>query len=83
MDAGGEFVDEKFSIGEFKEFDAEEANQFELIGKLRSKGECGGGGGGGSASREYGAFENASLVTVLERRECDRMARGMAGDEDR
>ena len=83
MDTGGEFVDEKFSIGEFEEFDAEEADQFELICNLRSEGEGGGGGGGGSAGREYGAFENACMVTVLEGRECDRMARGMAGDEDR
>lgn len=80
MDAGGEFVDEKFSIGEFEKFNAEEADQFELIGNLRSKGEGGGGGGVGSAGREYGAFQNTSLVTVLEGRECDRMARGMAGD---
>jgi len=71
VDAGGEFVDEKFSIGEFKEFDAEKADQFELIGNLRGKGESGSSGGGGSAGREYGAFENACLVTVLEGRECD------------
>jgi len=83
VDAGGEFVDEKFSIGEFEEFDAEKADQFELIGNLRSKGEGGSSGGGGSAGREYGAFKNACLVTVLEGRECDRMARGMTGDEDR
>ena len=83
MDAGGEFVDEKFSIGEFKEFDAEEADQFELIGNLGGKGEGCCGGGGGSAGREYGAFQNTSLVAVLERRERHRKTGGLAGDEDR
>ena len=83
MDAGGEFVDEKFSIGEFEEFDAEEADQFELIGNLGSKGEGGCGGGGGSASGEDGAFQNTSLVAVLERRERHRKTGGLAGDEDR
>lgn len=83
MDAGGEFVDEKFAVGEFEEFDAEEADQLELIGNLRSKGESGGGGGGGSASGEDGAFENACMVTILEGGEWDGMACGLAGDEDR
>jgi hypothetical protein len=78
--AGGQFVDEKFAVGEFKEFDAEKADQFELIGNLGSKGEGGSSGCGGSAGREYGAFENACMMTVLEGGECDRMARGMAGD---
>jgi len=83
VDAGGEFIDEKFSIGEFEDFDAEEADQFELIGNLRSKGESGGGGGGGSASGEDGAFENACMVTILEGGEWDGMACGLAGDKDR
>ena len=83
MDAGGEFVDEKFSIGEFEEFDAEEADQFELIGNLGSKGEGCCGGGGGSASGEDGAFQNTSLVLVLERRKRHRKTGGLAGDEDR
>ena len=83
MDAGGQFVDEKFSIGEFKEFNAEETDQFDLLGNLRGKGEGGSRGGVGSAGGEYGAFQNTSLVTVFEGRECDRMARGIAGDEDR
>jgi hypothetical protein len=81
--AGSEFVNEKFAVGEFEEFDAEEADQFELIGNLGSKGEGGGGGGGGSAGREYGAFENTSLVAVLERREWHGKTGGLAGDEDR
>jgi hypothetical protein len=52
VDAGGEFIDEKFSIGEFEEFDAEQAYKLELVGNLRSKGEGGSSGGGGSAGRE-------------------------------
>ena len=56
MDAGSEFVDEKFAVGEFEKFDAEQADQFELIGNLGSKREGGSGGGGGSASGEDGAF---------------------------
>ena len=32
MDAGSEFVDEKFSVGEFEEFDGEQADQLELLG---------------------------------------------------
>jgi hypothetical protein len=56
VDAGSEFVDEKFAVGEFEKFDAEQADQFELIGNLGSKREGGSGGGGGSASGEDGAF---------------------------
>ena len=83
MDAGSEFVDEKFAVGEFEEFDAEQADQLELIGNLGSKREGGSGGGGGSASGEDGAFQNTSLVAVLERREWHRKTGGLAGDEDR
>lgn len=83
MDAGGEFVDEKFAVGEFEEFDAEKADQLELIGNLRGEGQGGSSGGGGSAGGEYGAFENACMVTVLERGEWDGMACGLTGDEDR
>ena len=32
MHAGSEFVNEKFSVGEFEEFDAEQADQLELFG---------------------------------------------------
>jgi hypothetical protein len=81
--AGGQFVDEKFAVGEFKEFDAEKADQFELIGNLGSKGEGGSSGCGGSASGEDGTFQNTSLVAVLERREWHGKTSGLAGKEDR
>ena len=83
MDARSEFVDEKLAVGEFEEFDAEEADQFELIGNLGSKGEGGGGGCGRSASGEDGAFQNTSLVAVLERRKWNGKTSGLAGNEDR
>ena len=83
MNAGSEFVDEKFAVGEFEKFDAEQADQFELIGNLGSKREGGSGGGGGSASGEDGAFSNTSLVAVLERWEWHGKTGGLAGDEDR
>ena len=83
MNAGSEFVDEKFAVGEFEEFDAEQADQLELLGDSGGERKGGGSGCGGSASGEDGAFQNTSLVAVLERRERHRKTGDLAGDEDR
>ena len=83
MHAGSEFVDEKFSVGEFEEFDAEQADQLELLGDGGGEREGGSGGDGGSAGREYGALQNTPLVAVLERRKWHGKTGGLAGDEDR
>jgi len=83
VDAGGQFVDEKFAVGEFEEFDAEQADKLELVGDSGGEGDGGGSGCGGSASGEDGAFQNTSLVAVLEGREWDGKIGGLAGDEDR
>jgi hypothetical protein len=80
VDAGSEFVDEKFSVGELEEFDAEQADKLELLGDSGGKRKGGGRGCGGSASGEDGAFQNTSLVAVLERRERHRKTGGLAGD---
>jgi len=82
VDAGGQFVDEKFSISEFKEFNAEQANQLKLLGDSGGERKGGGRGCGGSASGEDGAFQNTSLVLVLERRKRYRKTGGLAGNED-
>jgi hypothetical protein len=83
VDAGSEFVDEKFAVGEFKEFNAEQADKLKLLSDSGGEREGGGSGCGGSASGEDGAFQNTSLVAVLERLERHRKTGGLAGDEDR
>ena len=83
MHAGSEFVNEKFAVGEFEKFNAEQADQLELVGDSGGEREGGGSGCGGSAGREYGAFQNTSLVAVLEGREWDGKTGGLAGNEDR
>jgi hypothetical protein len=56
VDAGSEFVNEKFAVGNFEEFNAKQADQLELVGNSGGERECGGSGCGGSASGEDGAF---------------------------
>ena len=83
MHAGSEFVDKKLAVGKFEELNAEQADKLELVGDSGGEREGGSGGDGGSASGEDGAFQNTSLVAVLERRKWHGKTSGLAGDEDR